>query len=152
MDAIPPFHELAQAVLAGFIVGPILFGFIIIFVVLPTIALGTLLIGVLDQRLARPHPMDKVAVRRRTGVLLATLIATTLGCLRATVAYYDATQEPTWGIALIVAGLLQIGTAVVTLGRDAPYRRNGQLVATLAVPFFVGLGLVYARPLLRLIG
>lgn len=152
MNAIHTALQLAEGVLAGALLVPLLFGLVFVLTILPTIAPGAVLVGVLDRRLARPHPLDPVAVRRRIGVLLTMFAITTLAGLRATFAYHDATQEPAWATALIVAGLLQIGTGVVTLRRDAPWQPNGLLVANLGVPFLVGLALVYARPLLTLMG
>lgn len=152
MNAIHTALQMAEGALTGIILGPLVFAVVFVLAVLPTIAPGALLVGVLDWRLARPDPMDTVAVRRRIRVLLTTFVVAAMAGLRVTFALHDATLEPAWGTALVVAGLLQLGTGVVTLRRDAPWRPNGLLVANLGMPFLVGLALVYARPLLTLIG
>ncbi len=152
MNAIHTALQMAEAVLGVGILATLIFGLAFLLTVVPTIAPGAVLIGILDRRLARPDPIDNVAVRRRLGIMLTTLVITALAALRATVAYHDDTPEPAWGTALIVAGLLQLATAAVTLRRDAPWRPHRLLVADLGLPFLVGLALVYARPLLTLLG
>ena len=152
MNAIHTALRVAEQTLGLGIIVFLLFGAVFLLAVLPTLMPGAVLVGVADRRLARPDPMDRVAVRRRRGVVLATFAAAVLAGMRATMAFHADKPEPAWGTALIVAGLLQLGTAVVTLRRDAPWRPTKALVAELGWPFAVGLGLVYARPLLALIG
>lgn len=148
MNAVLSVLGVFGQVLAVWLLVLILIATFVVLVVLPTIAAGALLVAILDRRLTRPDPLDRAAVQRRIATIVITFVVASLASVRVLVALNDAIVEPLWAVALIVAGVVQIVTAVVTVRRGASWQSTRSLVGTLGLHFAIGLVLVFAGPLL----